>query len=291
MPEQNIAPPKIKPNYLYSIFSVAFVLLVVGVFGLMLLQIQQLIQWYKESINILVELNDEVTTNQVDSLQEALTTKAFLKPGTLRYINKEQAAQLMEGDFGDDAERLGLANPYANIIEFNVKAAYIQSDSLQEIRQQLQGMSMIDTVLYPETSTESLTRNLTNVGYITVALSIFFFVVAITIIHNTIRLSLYANRFLIKNMQLVGASWRFISRPYLLRGLAHGFISSVLAIAVLSGFLFWVRINLPQFQLLENTMVFVWLLLVLIPIGMGIYGLSTYRVVNKYLKMRIDDLY
>ena len=197
----------------------------------------------------------------------------------------------MSDDFGEDFQQLGLPNPFTDMVTFNVQADYLQPDSLAALQYDISELSAVQSVYYQDSFLEEVSNNMRTLAYIAIGLSLFFFVVAITLIHNTIRLALYANRFLIKNMQLVGASWFFISRPYLLRAMGHGFIASVLAISALSAILLWVRQDIPQLILVKNSMLFVYLLLLLIPLGMLLYGLSTYRVVNKYLTMRVDDLY
>ena len=123
------------------------------------------------------------------------------------------------------------------------------------------------------------------------AISLFFLFVGITLIHNTIRLALYSNRFLIKNMQLVGASWKFISRPYLMRSVLHGLLSGVIAIGGLLILLWFLQNDLPELKSLQDIPSFSVLFLVLVLLGIGINALSTYFVVKRYLRMRVDDLY
>jgi len=280
-----------RPNYFYSIISVAMVLFLIGFFGLLLLHAQELVRVYKEQVNILVELKEGTPLPKVDSIQQTLEEETYTLPESVKFISKADAAEFMKDDFGDDFQRLGLPNPFYDMFTLNVQAAYMHPDSLAGIRAQIMTIEEVGDVYYQESVIDELLQNLRKVAYIAIGVGLFFFIVAITLIHNTIRLALYSNRFLIKNMQLVGASWMFISRPYLFRALGHGFIASVIAICVLSGILFWVRSDIPQLSLINKPNIFIYLLLALIPLGMFLYGLSTYRVVNKYLKMRIDDLY
>lgn len=291
MSQAKANPPRTKPNYLYSIVSVALVLFLLGFFGLLLLHARELVRLYKEQVNILVEFQEGIPPAQVDSIQGLLVEKSYLLPESVRYISRQDAAAMMQDEFGDDFQKLGLPNPFYDMLSFNLRASHMHPDSLAWIRSEINALPLVSDVYYQESMIDELVRNLRKVGYIALGVGLFFFIVAVTLIHNTIRLALYANRFLIKNMQLVGASWMFISRPYLLRALGHGFIASVLAIVTLSGLLFWVRSDIPQLGLIDNPMIFVYLLLGLIPLGMLLYGSSTYRVVNKYLKMRVDDLY
>lgn len=291
MAENKIAKNRTKPNYLYAMLSVALVLFLLGFFALVLLHAQELIRIYKEQVNIIVELKEDVLPVQVDRIQQFLYEEENVLDSSVQYISKDAAALLMQEEFQEDFQQLGLPNPFYEMLTFNVQAGVMHPDSLALLKQEITTYAGVNEVYYQESFIDEIAQNLKKLGYLAIALGIFFFVVAVTLVHNTIRLALYSNRFLIKNMQLVGASWMFISRPYLLRAIAHGFIASVLAITALSGILFWVRSDIPQLLLIENPMVFIYLLLMLIPLGMLLYALSTYRVVRRYLTMRVDDLY
>lgn len=291
MAEDKIARNRTKPNYLYAMLSVALVLFLLGFFALVLLHAQELIRIYKEQVNIIVELDENVAATQIDSVQQFLYAQPQVIDSSVQYISKDAAALLMQEEFEEDFQQLGLPNPFYEMFTFNVTAGVMHPDSLASLKVAVNAFPGVNDVYYQETFIDEIGQNLKKIGYLAIALGIFFFVVAVTLVHNTIRLALYSNRFLIKNMQLVGASWMFISRPYLLRAMAHGFIASVMAIAALSGILLWVRSDIPQLLLIENSMVFIYLLLLLIPLGMLLYAVSTYRVVRRYLTMRVDDLY
>lgn len=291
MSTPNIAKRRTKPNYTYAILSVSLVLFLLGFFALILVHAQELIQIYKEQVNIIVELQDAAAPEQIDSVAQLLRQQEAILDSSITYISKDAAAQLMQEEFGEDFQDLGLPNPFYEMYTFNVRASTMQSDSLEQLQAIIAEFPGVNAVYFQESVIDEISNNLKKLGYLALVVSLFFFIVAVTLVHNTIRLALYSNRFLIKNMQLVGASWGFISRPYLLRALAHGFIASVLAIAALSGILFWVRRDIPQLLLVEDATTFVYLLCALIPLGMLLYGISTYQVVRKQLTMRVDDLY
>lgn len=291
MTPPNIAKRRTRPNYLYAILSVSLVLFLLGFFGLVLLHAQELIQIYKEQVNIIVEMEENVSQERIDSVQALLAAQEQVIDSSITYINKDQAAQMMQEDFGEDFQELGLPNPFYEMFTFNVKAGHMQADSLERLKEIMLTAPGVNAIYYQESVIDEVTTNLKKLGYLALTVSLFFFIVAITLIHNTIRLALYSNRLIIKNMQLVGASWGFISRPYILRAIGHGFIASVVAITALSGILFWVRSDIPQLLLVKNPMLFVYLLLLLIPIGILLYGISTFQVVRKQLTMRVDDLY
>jgi cell division transport system permease protein len=174
---------------------------------------------------------------------------------------------------------------------FNVNAAYAETDSLLNIKGELKDASIVNDVFYQENLVDDIAQNVRSLSWITLGIGMFFIFVAVTLIHNTVRLALYANRFTIKNMQLVGATWGFISRPYVLRAMRHGFISSVIAAWILVLIIFWAEASLPGLGELQDWTLFAWLFLGLLILGVLISTLSTRSVVKKYLKMRVDDLY
>jgi cell division transport system permease protein len=146
-------------------------------------------------------------------------------------------------------------------------------------------------VYYQENLVDEVGGNVNRAGWISLVAALFFVIVAVTLIHNTIRLSLYANRFIIRNMELVGASWEFISRPYLIRALRHGLLSAAIAIGILILLLSWAQNRFPELKQIEDLTGFILLFAGLILTGILINMASTYYVVRKYLRMREDDLY
>lgn len=281
-----------KPNYLYSIASVALVLFLIGLFGLVILHANRLVSLFKERITVMVELNESIKSDSVALLQQDLGKRAFVKPNSLQFVSREEAAKIMADDFGDDFLKLGLPNPFYDVFTFNVNAAYMQSDSLQEIRTALKVQyPFINDVFYQENVVESVGNNIRRISYFLLGTGIFLIIVAAALIHNTVRLALYANRFIIKNMELVGASWEFISKPYLVRSVLHGFLSGLLAVAGLILIMFWSEQQLPDLRAMRNIPGFVTLFTGLIILGILINLVSTYYVVRKYLQMRVDDLY
>jgi len=168
----------------------------------------------------------------------------------------------------------------------------MQADSLNNIRTALKVQyPFVSDVFYQESVVENVGSNIRRIGFFLLGIGIFLILVATALIHNTIRLALYANRFLIKNMELVGASWEFISKPYLIRSVLHGFLSGLLAVAFLILAIFWSEQQLPDLRAMRNIPGFITLFSGLIVLGILITLSSTYYVVRKYLKMRVDDLY
>jgi len=292
MPEYGDAStPRTRPNYLYSITGVALVLFLLGFFALVLTYAQRVITVFKERVNLLVELQENVAAEEVAHLEEELNGRPYFKAGSFNHIDKEEAAELMRDEFGDSFLKLDLPNPFYDVVTFNVQATYMHPDSLSAIQSEIRKAAYVNEVYYQENLVSDIARNLRKMGYAALGVGLFFIFVAVTLIHNTIRLALYSNRFLIKNMELVGASWGFISRPYLWRALLHGLLSGLLAITALAALVYIGQQEAPELRGLLSLTTYALLFAGLMATGVLINTMSTYWVVNKYLKMRVDDLY
>ena len=283
--------PALKPNYLYAILSVSLVLFLVGFFGLIILEAQQLVKFSRERINIMAELTNSADQVVIDSLTGALGEEPYIREGSIQFVGKEEGLQILEEELGTEFSELEMANPLYNMLQFNVKATYMVPDTLELIRTRLKTSPYISDVFYQESLVDLVAKNIQKVGWFALGTAIFFVFVAFTLIHNTIRLALYANRFLIKNMELVGASWDFISRPFMRRSIGQGFLSVAIAVVLLIGLQWLLQRELPELKEIVSIPLLAALFGGLIIFGILITTISTYYVVNKYLKMRVDDLY
>lgn len=280
-----------RPNYLYSVISVALVLFTLGFFGLVVINAQLLVKSLKERVNLTVELKQSVEPTAVKAITEELKNQQFVREGSVDFISKEEAAAMLREDFGEDFLKLDLPNPLYDVITFNVKANYMDADSLEIIKSSLRRDTLIEGVYYQESLVNDIAENIRSVSWLAGGVLFLFLGIAVVLIHNTVRLALYANRFIVKNMQLVGASWEFISRPYIRRGMRHGFLSGLLASAVLFVLYLWIQSDVPGLRGMISWSLLGTLFVFLLMVGAVINGLSTYYVVRKYLKMRVDDLY
>lgn len=280
-----------KPNYWYSILGVALVLFLLGCFGLILLNGQALVKSYKEQVNIMVELKNSLAGHEYTKVEQQLKNSSFVRPGSVQFLSKEEAAKMHEEEFGEAFSELGFSNPFYNVVNFSTKAAYMHTDSLAAIKKQIMDNPAVLDVYYQEGLVDNIEANIKKVSYLALVLGILFIFVAVTLIHNTIKLALYSNRFLIKNMELVGASWGFISKPFLIKSFKNGFWSVLIAIGLLTGMIFFIRKNMIELESLLDPTLIIILFSALLVVGILITTLSTYYIVNKYLRMRIDDLY
>ncbi|MFN4254903.1 MAG: cell division protein FtsX [Saprospiraceae bacterium] len=280
-----------KPTYISAIASVALVLFMVGFFALTALHARKLVALFKEKVDIWLELRPDARQTDVSRIIAGIRQQPFVKKETVTFITREQAVAQMKADLGDTALIADLPNMLRDVVRFNVEADFLSPDSLASFREMLRRDTLISDLHFEQAETGNIGRNIEKLGWLTLTLGFLLIFAAIALIHNTIRLALFSNRFLIKNQELVGASWEFISRPYIRRGILNGFWSALLAIALLIGLLTFSQRQMPELEDLEdvNGMLAVFAGLTLL--GVLISGLSTYWVVKKFLRMRVDDLY
>ncbi|RMF28078.1 MAG: hypothetical protein D6765_06525 [Bacteroidetes bacterium] len=283
--------PGTRPNYLYAVISVALVLFLIGLFGLLLLVGNALMKHSRESVEIMVEVKPEAELEELEALQDALERMPEIKEGSLRMVSKEEGARLMKEAFGEDFSKLGLTNPLYDVFLFHLKAEWLDPAFLQGLRERLRREFPVQDLYYQETLIQQLGQNLRKVTWMMLLVGAFFLLVAVTLIHNTIRLDLYSRRFLIKNMELVGASWEFISRPFLLKSLWYGLLSGVLALLMLGGVCGLAGRQVPELQGAVSVPGLLLLAGLLLLLGILISFFSTFYVVRRYLQLRVDDLY
>ncbi|MBK8965442.1 MAG: permease-like cell division protein FtsX [Saprospiraceae bacterium] len=283
--------PRTKPTYLYAVASVAMVLFMVGFFALTALHGRKLVVLFKEKVDIWLEVRPNTPQEEIGRIIQDLRQQPFIKPESITYITREQAAAIMREDLGDESLMEDIPNLMRDVVRFNVQADFFREDSLRQWRETLRQDTVISELYVEAANTSNIGRNIENIGYLTLGLGFLLIFAAVTLIHNTIRLALYTNRFVIKNQELVGASWSFISRPFIRRGLLNGLWSALLAIALLIGILNWAQHQIPELEDLEDLNGILAIFTGLIGLGVLISGLSTYFVVTKFLRMRVDDLY
>lgn len=280
-----------KPAYFYAVVSVALVLFVLGFFGLMTLHGRKLVNLFKERVDIWLELKPVQSQADVSMLVRRIQQQPFVKPESVKLITKEQAAASMKEDLGDSSMLEDMPDLLRDVIRFNVKAEYLDTARLSEWRETLKSDTLVADLYFEAANTGNVSNNLQSLGLATLVLCMLLVFAAVALIHNTIRLDLYSNRFLIRNQELVGASWSFIGKPYIRRGLLNGLLSGLLAVLALSLMITWLHSVVPELRELGDPNGILLVMTALVFLGILISGLSTWFVVNRFLRMRIDDLY
>jgi cell division transport system permease protein len=279
-----------KPNYIYSIIGVAIVLFIMGIMGWLFLNLHSIGDNFKEDIRISVYLRTS-DQSSIASIEQYISSQPYAK--NVEYVNKEKAKAIWNKENNEDWGKILEVNPLPESVDFFAKAAYVNVDSLTNISNAIENnfKSEVADISYPKSLVTSLNERTTKIGLIFLVMSIVLCVIVIISIDTTIRLAMFSNRFLIKTMQMVGATRNFISKPLLIRALINGLISAGIAIFLLFGLIEWATSQFPQIRTLQGMSSSLMLFGGLILTGVGISVLSTYRSVLKYLKMKLDELY
>lgn len=281
-----------KPNYISAIISVSLVLFLLGLFSILSTHSGELADYFKEHINIIVELKENVDSKRVEEVRKALLERTEVKEGSIQFISKDSAIVLLKEDFGEDFLLLDMPNPLFDVLLFNVKGEYLNKESLLVLKNDLKSKHFsISEIYYQESLVDSILENVERASYFILILGILFALITIVLIHNSIKLALYSNRMLIKNMELVGASWSFIQRPFLLRAMLHGFISGLIAAALLATLLLLALRKYEAISSIANIEMIAITFGGVIITGVLLTLLSTYMVVRRYLRLQLDDLF
>ena len=235
--EEGFQKRRLRGSYISVILSVSLVLFTLGMLGLVMLYAQKLSVQVKENIGFTIYLQDDIKEVDVERLQKAIDISEYSLSTT--YISKDDAVELLKKDLGEDFMQYLDYNPLLASIEVKMKADYAHPDSLANIKAQLSKSSKIKEINYEESLVNMVQENIQRVGALMLAFSLLLLVVAIALINNSIRLSIYSKRFLIKSMQLVGATQPFIRKPFVQKGVVHGIYSALIAILLIMGVMYY----------------------------------------------------
>lgn len=280
---------RVLTGYLSVAISISLVLFFVGILGLFLLNTQNIASYFKEQIVMTVYLKDNAKDIEITQLQK----KVQLNPATkkINYIPKEEAAAQYARDIGEDfLEFLGY-NPLLNSIDIYFNAAYVNTVSLTETKAELETADFVDEVVFDQPLVTLLDENILRISYVLGITTLFFIAIALLLINSSIRLSIYSKRFIIKTMQLVGATKSFIRKPFILTHLRLGVLSSFLALLGL-GFVF-LELNrrFPELNMLDNPMGLIVVFIGVLTLGIGITGISTFFATQRYLNLKSDAIF
>ena len=276
-------------QFITSSISTMLVLLLLGMVVFFVLSANNLSTYVRENISFTVLVSDDMKEPEVLKFQKKLNEKVYVKESV--YISKEKALQEQTEAMGTDpAEFLGY-NPFTASIEIKLNAAYANSDSIAWIEKEITSNKKVMEVSYPQDLLDSVNRNIRKVSMFLLGLAALLTLISFALINNTIRLAIYSKRFLIHTMKLVGASWGFIRRPFLLRNIWIGAISGVMADAVLMGMAYMLVKYEPQLiEIMTPASLLVVMVCVFI-FGLAITSLCAYISINKYLRMKASALY
>ena len=270
--------------------STAMVLVLLGMVVLSVLTAQNLSTYVKENLKVTVMLSEEVTNPEARKLCNEWAKRPFVSG--LNYISKEDVLKEQTKALGiDPSEFLNGENPYLASIELQLAADYANMDSLKWIVKELKKDAKVNEIEYPQDLIDSVNKNLGKINLVLIVLAVLLTIVSFALINNSVKLGIYARRFTIHTMKLVGASWNFIRWPFLRRSLVIGLISALLALAVLSGGVYLLSTYEPQVLLVITPRVMLITAVAVFLFGSLITVLCSYFSVNKFLRMKAGELY
>ncbi len=289
--ERKDSNKKAKPSQFMAILGITAVLFIIGIFGWLFVSVQKGTELLKEKIKINVNLHYNANDKTTNDLKNYIAAQPYIKD--IEYVSKDLAKQRQQASEDRYDEQLIGENPLYASIEFHVKSNYVQKDSLLKIKSQIQenSQNIVESISYPDDVVNNMGSFLKWILIGFAVLALIFGFLAIILIDNTIKLSMYSNRFLIKTMQMVGATRNFIVSPINKLAVINALIAGLIAIALVITLVFTAESLVPDIKDVRDNQYLIFLFLGMIVLGVLISLLSTHRSVMKYLKMKLDDLY
>ncbi|NDC30131.1 MAG: cell division protein FtsX [Bacteroidetes bacterium] len=276
-------------SYFSATASITLVLLMLGLIGLILIQATKLKNQIKENMVLSIFLNENTEQTSIDEIMIELKKSNYCK--SVNFISKETAAAEFSREVGEDFVGFLGYNPLRPSIEIRLQAEFATNAQIIEIKSKFVNNKAVAEVSYQQNIFEQIDVNSKNIMGILVGLTIFFFLISIALINSTVRLNLYAQRFLIRSMKLVGATHGFITKPYLVKACFNGLYGGITASILLGSLLFWLPNLVIGIDALYDSAQHFVLFVFLVLFGVIISLISTWYSVNKYLKMKLEDLY
>ena len=291
MSEKSSSKRRVAGSYFMSMMSIALVLFLLGVFALLMMHAQKLSNHLKENIGFEVVMNSNVKEANILKLQQELDSMPAVK--STEYITKEEAIRRLSEDLGEDfLQWLGdEENPLLPSIDVRFNADWANNDSINLIQAQLEKNKDVKEIYYQKSLVNLINQNVRRIGIALIIASLILLIIAITLIRNTIRLSIYSKRFLVRSMQLVGATPAYIRRPFIGSGITQGFFGALLADAFLALLLYGLTKRLPELTFVQDYTIIIGIFVGIIILGILLGGLSTRSALRKYLNADVDQLY
>lgn len=278
-----------KPSYFMSILGVTLVLFLLGIIGWLVINANKLGDYFKENVEVRTYLRGDLNPKDSVALMEYIAKQPYVK--SIQYVSKEEGKKMYMEEENEDWSRVLDENPLPNAIYFKIKRQYVQVDTLKAIKADLEQQTYVSDVKYPEALVGKLNKNIRAVSIGLLVLVVIISIVVIFLIDNTIRLAMFSNRFLIKTMQMVGATRWFIAKPLNIKAVINGAISGLIASGLLYIVIMFAERSVSWLKTIHDNGLLILLFFILIVLGIVITVFSTHRSVIKYLRMKLDDLY
>jgi len=269
--------------------SISLVLLMLGCMGFIYINTNRLTNYIKENVGISLILKDNIKKVDRFQLQKSLDASPWVKSS--RYVSKEQAAKILESDLGEDFVTFLGFNPLSASIEVFLNAEYASEQNFIALEREIEGNDIIKEIIIQKDLIDSINSNVGKLTLILVSFSILLLIVAVALINNTIRLSVYSKRFIIRTMKLVGATNAFVRKPFLKNGIIQGVFSGLIGVLLLISVLFSLHKEMPELLVLQDMRTIVFIFIGIVAFGVLMSAVVTNIAVGKYLKMNENDLY
>ncbi|MES2558152.1 MAG: permease-like cell division protein FtsX [Bacteroidota bacterium] len=278
-----------KISYLPSIISISLVLFMMGIFGIILINGNKLSKHLLENFQLTVFFNEDASEADIQNINRQIAASEYAKKTI--YVSKEAAAKTFAAETGQDFVTFLGFNPLLPSVELFVKSKYANAETIKQIEMELRRNKAVQDVVYQSSIIDEIHKNIRTIGSTLTLISLVFLLIAVTLINNTIRLNLFARRFIIKSMQMVGATHWFIIKPFAFRSFLHGLYGGIISCILLGLLLYWMPFWVPDIKALYDNSQFAILFVVVIIAGIIISMVSSMISTNRYLRMKIDDLY
>ncbi len=276
-------------SYFSVVLSIGLVLFLLGLLGMLVINAKKVSDHFKEQVVVTIYLKDSAKDVEIKQLEKSLALSEYVK--STEFVSKEQAAESIKAENGEDfMEFLGY-NPLQNSIDVHVKADYVNETQLQDISEEALTKSFVDEVRYDNDLVTLMNNNVKRISFWILVISALFTVIAVLLINSSIRLSVYSKRFTIKTMQMVGATKQFIRRPFVWKSVRLGVIGAILAMIGMAVVFYYVNKTFPELDLLNNTVLIAILFAGIFMLGIVITWISTFIATQRFLNLKTDQLY
>jgi len=280
---------KLISSYFSVVISIALVLFLLGCLGLLVLNAKTISDNFKEQVVVSIYLNESAKDVEVKQLEKSLAMADYTKSS--EYVSKEEAAELLKAEYGEDfLDNVG-QNPLQNSIDVYLKADYVTSETLSKITEELSEKDFIQEVRYDSDLVELMNNNVKKITFWVLVISALFTLIAVLLINSSIRLAVYSKRFIIKTMQMVGATKSFIRKPFILKSVQLGIVGAIVALIGMSAVLYYINQTFPELQLLQKPIILTLLFVGVFFIGVLITWVSTFIATQRFLNLKTDHLY
>ncbi|MEO8933232.1 MAG: permease-like cell division protein FtsX [Xanthomarina sp.] len=286
---ENYQKRRLISSYFSVVLSIALVLFLLGLLGLLILNAKKVSDHFKEQVVVTIYLKEAAKDVEIKQLEKSLALSEYVK--STEYVSKEHAAESMKAENGEDFMDFLGYNPLQNSIDVHLKADFVTSEHLEVIKEEALSKSFVDEVRYDNDLVTLMNNNVKKISFWVLVLSGLFTLIAVLLINSSIRLSVYSKRFTIKTMQMVGATKQFIRRPFVWKSVRLGIIGALVALIGVAVVLYYLNKTFPELNLLQSPILISILFIGIFLLGVIITWISTFIATQRFLNLNTDQLY